>query len=231
MVRFHQGANSHQKKTRSPIIFIFLAITMQKALLLLFFLTGTLFFGTSVFANCEDTFNSCSLGCTDVSFCPTQCQIDKDNCLSLLQNNEEKKNTAWHTIDNSAKEKEAQKLAACMAANNNDKTYCDCIVNGGIKLNISFPFLGRCISKSGVGANGTSALTAVSSAFTNILMTLILTGGFAMIIWWGVQIAMGDKAWWGMKAGKDKIISVVVAFAALGSLGIILRLINPNFFK
>jgi hypothetical protein len=33
------------------------------------------------------------------------------------------------------------------------------------------------------------------------------------------------------KDGMKKIQNVVIAFAALGSLGIILRLINPNFFK
>lgn len=127
--------------------------------------------------------------------------------------------------------KKNAELEACKKADVMSDEDCLCIYNGGIKLNTSFPFLGRCINKAGVGANGTSSLTAVSSAFTNIFMTLILTGGFAMIIRWGVQIAMGDKVGWGVKAGKQKIINVIIAFAALGSLGIILRLINPNFFK
>jgi len=47
-----------------------------------------------------------------------------------------------------------------------------------------------------------------------------------MVIRGGVQFAMNKPAEW-----KKTIMNVVIAFAALGSLGIILRLINPNFFK
>lgn len=106
------------------------------------------------------------------------------------------------------------------------KSYCECIRDWGIKLNTDIPFIGRCITKQGNTADGNSSILGISSALTNIFMTLILTAWFAMVIWWGVEIAMGRT-----KEGKQKIINVVIAFAALGSLGILLRLINPNFFK
>lgn len=109
----------------------------------------------------------------------------------------------------------------------NGAEFCECKINGWIVLNNNFPFIGRCIKKDGNTADGkNSSLVAISSAFSNIFMTLILTGGFAMVIRGGVQIAMGQN-----KEGMAKIRNVVIAFAALGSLGIILRLINPNFFK
>lgn len=114
-------------------------------------------------------------------------------------------------------------LSKCTTSN---KVSCECKCNGGIVLNTHIPFIGRCILKDGSTANGWSALSGISQAISRIFMTLILTGGFAMLIWWWVQIAMGD-----MKGGKEKIKNVVIAFAVLWSLGIVLRLINPNFFK
>lgn len=109
---------------------------------------------------------------------------------------------------------------------NNSEVSCSCKLKWWILLNTDFPFIGRCIDKAGNGGDGKSSLIGISSALTNIFMTLILTWGFAMIIRGWAQIAMGN-----MKDGRQKIINVIIAFAALGSLGILLRLINPNFFK
>ena len=98
---------------------------------------------------------------------------------------------------------------------------CVCIADWGIKLNTRFPLIGRCIAKSTDGTVG-----AITEVFTKIFMTLILTLGFGMLIWSGVQFAMNKPA-----EGRKTIMNVIIAFAALGSLGIILRLINPNFFR
>lgn len=120
-----------------------------------------------------------------------------------------------------SKEKNKTKNPSCIDKCNGSES-CICKCNGGIVLNTSIPFLWRCISKTSDG----STLLWISNAITQIFMTLIITWGFAMVIRWGVQIAMGQT-----KEGKQKIINVVIAFAVLGSLGIILRMINPNFFK
>lgn len=125
---------------------------------------------------------------------------------------------------------QADQLQACLAKckDKDGKTSesCVCKCNWGIVLNTDFPFIGRCIDKSGNDKDGKSSLIGISSAFTNIMMTLILTAWFAMVIRGWVQIAMGQ-----VKEGRQKIVNVVIAFAGLGSLGILLRLINPNFFK
>lgn len=107
-----------------------------------------------------------------------------------------------------------------------NKISCECKCNGGIVLNTDIPFVGRCILKDGTASGWWTAISGISRALTSIFMTLILTWGFAMIIWWWVQISMGD-----IKGGRSKIFNVIVAFAVLWSLGILLRLINPNFFK
>lgn len=99
---------------------------------------------------------------------------------------------------------------------------CICIADWWIKLNTNFPFVGRCIAKTSDG----NTVTAIAGVFSRILMTIIITVGFGMLIRWGVQFAMNKP-----KEGKAAIMNVIRAFAALGSLGILLRLINPNFFR
>lgn len=110
----------------------------------------------------------------------------------------------------------------------NDTKFCDCKCDWGIVLNTDFPFIGRCISKWWELGDGSSSISAIAQAFTNIFMTLIITWGFAMVIRWWVLMSMGGKDF---EKWRTYIMNVVIAFAALGSLGIILRLINPNFFK
>lgn len=114
----------------------------------------------------------------------------------------------------------------CDKWNQTSKASCKCKCNGGVVLNTDIPFVGRCILKDGTASGWWTAISGISRALTSIFMTLILTWGFAMIIWWWVQISMGD-----IKGGRSKIFNVIVAFAVLWSLGILLRLINPNFFK
>jgi hypothetical protein len=58
-----------------------------------------------------------------------------------------------------------------------------------------------------------------------ILISVILVASFILIIVAGVMIATGDAKW-----GKDMIIKVAIWLAILWASGVILRLINPNFF-
>jgi len=71
-------------------------------------------------------------------------------------------------------------ISKCTASN---KVSCECKCNGGIVLNTNIPFVGRCILKDGSTADGGSSLSGISQAISKIFMTLILTGGFAMLIW------------------------------------------------
>ena len=146
----------------------------------------------------------------DCTSCRNQCKDEDDpiGCNKNCDNNECKKSVC---------------LTKCVQWSKNPKDFCECKCNGGIVLNTDIPFVGRCILKDGTASGWWTAISGISRALTSIFMTLILTWGFAMIIWWWVQISMGD-----IKGGRSKIFNVIVV---LWSLGILLRLINPNFFK
>ena len=102
-----------------------------------------------------------------------------------------------------------------------------------ISLNTSVPFIGNCIEDNNnnvwVGeakwVNSSTAFPVLMGSLTKILVTLILIISFVMIIVWGIMIATGNPS-----GGKKMIINVVIGIAVLGASGVILRLINPNFF-
>ncbi len=106
----------------------------------------------------------------------------------------------------------------------------------GIKLNTDVPFIGRCItiSKPGESSNWditpTSAFPRLMWGLTKIMMTFILSISFLLVIVAGVMMVV----WWANKQYYDKGMKllkiVVTALAVLGVSGIVLRLINPNFF-
>ena len=104
----------------------------------------------------------------------------------------------------------------------------------GIELNTNVPFIGKCIESDAgtwyVGSGETwvtadEAFPVLMSSLTKILVTIILIVSFVLIIIWGIMIATGNPSW-----GKKMIIKVVVGIALLWASGVILRLINPNFF-
>jgi hypothetical protein len=114
------------------------------------------------------------------------------------------------------------------------KTKCgDCSredVCCGVKLNTRVPFIGDCIEDEKYTNDPTSvsqeeAFPVLMSSLTQMLVTIILIVSFVLIIIWGIQIATGNPS-----GGKKMIIKVVVAIAILWASGVILRLINPNFF-
>lgn len=103
----------------------------------------------------------------------------------------------------------------------------------GIQLNTSVPFIGNCIeSETGnVGSNEEkwvswdNAFPVLMGSLTKILVTVILIVSFVLIVVWGIMISTGNVAWW-----KGMIIKVAAGIAILWASGVILRLINPNFF-
>jgi len=104
----------------------------------------------------------------------------------------------------------------------------------GVELNTSVPFIGKCIeaeatadyrSSDELNVTSETAFPVLMWSMTKILVTLILIVSFVLIIIWGIMISTGDPAW-----GKKMIIKVVIGIALLWASGVILRLINPNFF-
>lgn len=102
----------------------------------------------------------------------------------------------------------------------------------GIELNTNVPFIGRCIegSTNDVGddeqaVTSEDAFPVLMGSLTQILVTIILIVSFVLIIVGGIMISTGNPS-----GGKSLIIKVVIGIALLGASGVILRLINPNFF-
>lgn len=186
------------------------------------------FVTSKVYAQCNPACNDPLICCTknNSSACstPAQCQsawgttTNDDGAFCSDPNDPDCQDEDVQAEENS-KYIEYQK---CLSQQLMSAQDCLCVFNGGIKLNTDFPFVGRCIEKSSDGG----VITGIAWAFTNIFLTLIITVAFGMVIRAGVQFAMNNPA-----GGRKTIINVIIAFAALGSLGIILRLINPNFFK
>ncbi len=98
----------------------------------------------------------------------------------------------------------------------------------GIKLNTNVPFIGDCIEDKADDPSWVSsdqAFPVLMWSLVKILVTVILILSFVLIVVWGIMISTGDAAW-----GKKMIIKVVIWIAILWASGVILRLINPNFF-
>ena len=127
-------------------------------------------------------------------------------------------------------------ICSCPTGTKNVKGTCELCSKKGVccwvELNTNVPFIGKCIesdtaNKSSDETNVTweSAFPVLLWSLTKILVTIILIVSFVLIIIWGIMISTGDPAW-----GKKMIIKVVIGIALLGASGVILRLINPNFF-
>ena len=185
---------------------------------------GFLVWGGSVYGQ------SCDSQSTDWSC--TQAQEDYQECVGTKTDSIELAYCKCKTDTPSNNCKEKRELELCkrdrfggIPTPQEDKL-CSCIAYGGIELNTDVPFIGRCIAKS----DTSKSVPLVVWGLGKILMSLILVGCFIALIVAGVIIAGGETLW-GPKKWMSIIRSVVMALALLGSLGIILRLINPNFFK
>ncbi|MCX6822457.1 MAG: hypothetical protein NTX91_00470 [candidate division SR1 bacterium] len=99
----------------------------------------------------------------------------------------------------------------------------------GTKLSTSIPFIGDCLESSSQDPaskiNETTAFPVLITALVKIVISVILVASFILIIVAGVMWSTGDA-----KGGKDMIVKVAIGLAILGASGVILRLVNPNFF-
>lgn len=107
----------------------------------------------------------------------------------------------------------------------------------GVKLNTDVPFVGKCIrlwssasSEDTTVVTDTTAFPRLMWGLTKILTTLILLACFGGILAGGVMIASSGGKETNATKGKELIKNVVIAMALLWTSGIILKLINPNFF-
>ena len=98
-----------------------------------------------------------------------------------------------------------------------------------IKLNTCFPFIWDCIvTKSGdwAGVNVTNAFPTMTSALIKLTMSIILVVCFILIIVAGIMRSANKP-----KEAKKLISWVAITILLLWFAWVILRLINPNFFK
>jgi len=172
---------------------------------------------------------------------------NKDYCCSSAANTPATWATAWAACDKTMNSKLAWKSNAIVSKSgiwcvckpgfknvNNECKPCNAEwVCCGIELNTNVPFIGKCIEDGSVEnlspdetkVTSSTAFPVLMWSLTKILVTIILIVSFVLIIIGGIMIATGDPGW-----GKKMIMKVVVGIALLGASGVILRLINPNFF-
>lgn len=103
-----------------------------------------------------------------------------------------------------------------------------------IQLNTDIPFVGRCIEKSTNADDSKSNIANVFVKLTGglmrILMTAVLITGFLGLLVGWFMVATGGFDANNVSAWKKLIIKVVIGIVLIGASGIILNLINPNFF-
>lgn len=115
------------------------------------------------------------------------------------------------------------------------KSWDDCLkcdwdkVCCGVKLNTDIPFIWNCIALKSQDSDSKiteeNAFPTLMAWFTKLLMTVILIVCFLVII-----VAWVLWTTWDSKKWKDMIKWVAIALALLWASGVILRLVNPNFF-
>ena len=94
-----------------------------------------------------------------------------------------------------------------------------------IKLNTCFPIIWDCIETKGK-TDATTAFPTMLSAITKIVMSIILVVCFILIIVSGIMRA-ADKP----EPAKKLIKRVAITILLLWFSGVILKLVNPNFFS
>lgn len=121
---------------------------------------------------------------------------------------------------------------------------CACKYFDHIYLNTDIPFIWQCILKrpaikwnpndtvsSSNLPNLDTAFPRILSGISRLIQSLILVFGFVAIVVAGFMISAGGMS----ESSKTKWVNilkwVMIALILLGASGIILRLINPNFFR
>jgi hypothetical protein len=150
------------------------------------------------------SFASCQ---DDFTSCRTECWFAYANCVSNPGSTVTCRTT----------------LASCNNTCTNNKKSCEeC---HGIKLNTNFPIIWNCIEINGAATNPTNAFPYMIWALTKIVMSLILVVCLIFVIWAGI-LRSADKP----DQAKKMLKRVAITILLLWSSGVILKLVNPNFF-
>ena len=96
-----------------------------------------------------------------------------------------------------------------------------------VKLNLDFPWIGRCIKTDKV----TDKFWSLMGAVMKLLVNLTIAAGFLALVAAGVMVAMGGMSGNIGSKWKELLIKVIIWIVLLWTSGIILHTINPNFFK
>lgn len=107
------------------------------------------------------------------------------------------------------------------------KTVCN-----GIKLNTDFPFVGKCIGyeTDGTKTNQINVFPKMIRSLMKLTISIIMLMSFLIIVISGVMITSSGYDGGNYKEGIENIKKVAIGLALLGASGVILKLINPNFF-
>ena len=96
----------------------------------------------------------------------------------------------------------------------------------GIKLNTNFPIIWNCIETTKWSrTDPTNAFPTMIWALTKIVMSIILVVCFILIIYAGILWSANKPT-----EAKKWIKTVAITILLLWSSGVILKLVNPNFF-
>lgn len=113
----------------------------------------------------------------------------------------------------------------CWGTKDEDKNY--------IILNTNVPFVWRCIKKefdeSSGDTNASNVFPKLMAYMIRIMMTVLVVWWFLWILVWGFMIA-SNGAFGSKQTGVKLILGVIAGLILLWASGIILNLINPNFF-
>ena len=100
----------------------------------------------------------------------------------------------------------------------------------GIKLNTNFPFVGSCIGFEWGGTNQINVFPKMVKSLMKLIISVIMLMSLIIIIIAGVMVTSSGYDSGNYKKGLDLINKVATGLALLGASGVILKLINPNFF-
>ena len=100
----------------------------------------------------------------------------------------------------------------------------------GIKLNTNFPFVGSCIGFESGGTNQINVFPRMVKSLMKLIISVIMLMSLIIIIIAGVMVTSSGYDSGNYKKGLDLINKVATGLALLGASGVILKLINPNFF-
>lgn len=104
----------------------------------------------------------------------------------------------------------------------------------GIRLNTDFPFIGKCIGVTADNGNGATQIDAfprLAGWLMKLIITIIMVISVLMIVAAGVMMTTGGYDKSNYTKGVTWIKAVAQAMALLWASGVILKLINPNFFR